>query len=192
MEIKGYGKMMLEELTSTIVNGDMLELQKLIKNILESPYFIREQIFWQNFIEYLDNACADEKELRKLSSIIAENGNSSENAKRIIKIIDDVGTKKKAVYIANLTRACCMKNISLGQFFKLSQCVTKLLDEDLDFLKNSIEEGTMLKRDEEYIDDFRSCGLLDERAGGFIYTKRAYDLKKYSLEYENETKNISI
>ena len=181
-EIKEYGKTMLEELVSAIASGDILALGKLIRDIFNSPYFIREQIFWKNFIDYLDNACEDEKGLRTLSEKLAEDGNSYENTKRIIKIIDDVGTRRKALYVSNLTRACCMGNISVSKFFKLSQCIVGLTDEDLMFLCENIGPKT-IDTDEEYIDDFRNCGLLKEVEGGFVYTKRAYELKKYSLWY---------
>ena len=181
-EIKEYGKIMLEELVAAIAGGDILALGKLIKDIFDTPYFVREQIFWQNFIDYLDNACEDEGDLRILSQKLAEDGNSYENAKRIIKIIDDVGTKKKALYVSNLTRACCMGNISVSKFFKLSQCIVGLTDEDLVFLCDNISQKK-IDTDEEYIDDFRNCGLLKEVEGGFVYTKRAYELKKYSLWY---------
>jgi len=46
-----------------------------------------------------------------------------------------------------------------------------------------------IKTDSENIDDFRSVGLLMEVAGGFSYTKRAFELLKYGLLYE---KNIKI
>lgn len=184
-EIKENEKSMLEELVTAIVGGDILALGKLLQDILNSPYFIREQIFWQNFIDYLDNACDNEEDLRKLAEKLAENGDSYENTKRIIKIIDEVGTKKKAIYISSLTRACCMGNISISKFFKLAQCIERLTDEDLEFLNDTIN-GDVIKTDEEYIDDFRNCGLLKEGAGGFVYTKRAYELKKYSLWYGHD------
>lgn len=184
-EIKEYGKTMFEELVSAIAGGDISALGKLIKDICNSPYFVREQIFWQNFIDYLDNACEDEEELRKLSAKLAEDGNSYENTKRIIKIIDDVGTKKKTVYISNLTRACCMGNISVSKFFKLSQCIVRLTDEDLMFLCDNISPQ-IIDTDEEYIDDFRNCGLMKEIDGGFVYTRRAYELKKFSLSYGHD------
>lgn len=66
-EIKEYGKSMLEELVGAIVSGDILALGKLLTDILNSPYFIQEQIFWQNFIDYMGNACGNEEDLRKLS-----------------------------------------------------------------------------------------------------------------------------
>lgn len=181
-EIKEQGKTMIDELVYALVGGDIVALEKFLKNILKSPYFIQTQIFWQNFIDYLDNACPDKDSLRKLSEMLAEDGNSNENAKRIIKIIDDAGTKKKAIYLSNLTRACCMESISVSQFFKLSQCIVRLTDEDLTYLNENIN-GAVIEDDEEFIDDFRFCGLLKEVAGGFVYTKRAFELKKYSLSY---------
>lgn len=179
-EIKEYGKGVLENLATVIISGDIVALGKLLIEIINSPYFIREQIFWQNFIDYLDNTCENEEDLIKLSAKLSEDGNSSENAKRIIKIVDDVGTKQKAIYISNLTRAYCMENITKNQFYKLSQCIVRLTDEDLEFLKENISRK-VIETDEEYIDDFRNCGLLKEIAGGFTYTKRAFELKKYSL-----------
>lgn len=184
-EVKEKGKNILENLTVALISGDIVAIGKLLSDLVGSPFFIREAIFWQNFIEFLDNGFADETELMKLSSMLAEDGNSNENAKRLIKIIDDVGTKKKAIYISNLTRACCMQLIDLSKFFKLSQCITRLTDEDLKFLCNNISPKT-IDTDEEYIDDFRNCGLLKEVEGGFVYTKRAYELKKYSLWYGHD------
>lgn len=184
-EIKEYGKNILEELVATIVSGDIMALGKLLIDIFNSPYFIRERIFWQNFMDYLDNACESKADLMKLSEKLAEDGNSVENAKRIIKIIDDAGTRKKAIYVSNLTRAYCMENITTNQFYKLAQCIVRLTDEDLEFLNEHIN-GKIIDTDEEYIDDFRNCGLLKEVAGGFAYTKRAFELKRYSLWYGHE------
>lgn len=53
----------------------------------DSPYFIREQIFWQNFIDYLDNAFESKADLMNLSEKLSEDGNSVENAKRIIRLL---------------------------------------------------------------------------------------------------------
>ena len=184
-EIKEKGKSTLENLSEALLGGDFIVIGKLLRDLIGGPFFIREEIFWQNFIEYLDNACYDEDDLRKLSEMLAEDGNSDENAKRLIKIIDDVGTRKKALYISNLTRACCMHLIERSKFFKLSQCIVRLTDEDLTFLCDNISRKKV-ETDEEYIDDFRNCGLMKEVDGGFVYTKRAFELKKYSLWYEHD------
>lgn len=181
-EIREKGKGLLENLAVALVSGDIIAIGNLFKDIVGNPYFIKEEIFWQNFIEYLDNTCDDEDDLRKLSEMLAEDGNSNENAKRLLKLIDDIGTRRKAIYISNLTRACCQHLIDRNKFFKLSQCIVRLTDEDLIFLCDNISKKK-IETDEEYIDDFRNCGLMKEVDGGFVYTKRAFELKKYSLWY---------
>lgn len=156
-EIRMYEKTLLEELVMAILEKDIISLGKFIKDICYSPYFIREQIFWQNFIEFLDNTFSDNDELRRFSVKLEEDGDSYENAKRIIKIIDDAGTKKKAIYISNLTRAYCLGKIDLYKYFKLTQCIIRLTDEDLIFLCDNIS-SKHIDTDEDYIDDFRNCG----------------------------------
>lgn len=183
--IKEKTKGLLENLTVALVSGDITVIGKLLKDVMGSPYFIREEIFWQSFIEYLDNTCDDECDLRKLSEMLAEDGNSNENAKRLLKIIDDIETQRKAIYLSNLTRACCQHLIDKNKFFKLSQCIVRLTDEDLMFLCDNIDKKK-ISTDEEYIDDFRNCGLMKEVDGGFVYTKRAFELKKYSLWYGHD------
>lgn len=186
-ELKEKGKSVLENLAAALVCGDILAVNKLITDFWKSPYFIREALFWHNFATYLENSFADEEELRKLSAKLAEGGNSEEAAKRVIKIIDDIGTRQKAIYISNLTRAFCMDRIDAYLFFKLAQCVVRLTDEDLKFLCEAIAPGTIIE-DKEYIDDFRSCGLMKEVSGGFVYTERAYKLKEFALWYGHDVK----
>lgn len=50
----------------------------------------------------------------------------NEYAKRLIKLIDDCGTKQKARYIASLTRALLSKQIDTQKFFQLSRCIRNL------------------------------------------------------------------
>lgn len=184
-EVKDKGKNFLETLIAAFLSGDIVSIGKCICELSNSPIFIKEAIFYQNFNEYLSNTCADGDILRKFSAILAEGYNPEENAKRVIKIIDDVGTKQKAIYISNLTRACCMGSIDVNKFFKLAQCIVRLTDEDLIFLCDNISKQ-IIDTDEEYIDDFRNCGLMKEVDGGFTYTKRAHELKKFALWYGHD------
>ncbi|SFL48873.1 hypothetical protein SAMN05216390_13418 [Lachnospiraceae bacterium KH1T2] len=107
----------------------------------------------------------------------------NEYAKRIIKIIDDCGTIQKSFYIACLARAVRSKKIDANKFFKLSHCIRNLTEEDLLLLNKSVSTD-VVDSEEDYIDDFRALGLMRDVAGGFIYTKRAFELKKYALDYE--------
>lgn len=104
-------------------------------------------------------------------------------AKRLIKLIDDCGTKQKAYYLACLARALLSKQIDTQKFFQLSRCIRNLTEEDLLFLSERIEPGN-ISRDEDYVDDYRALGLIYETDEGFSYSKRAFELKKYALCYE--------
>lgn len=181
-EIQDKGKNLLENLITAFLSGDVISINKCIVELSKTPTFIKEAIFYQNLETYLSNTCADGDNLRKFAAILAEGENAEENAKRIIKIIDDIGTRAKAIYISNLTRACCVGLVDTNKFFKLAQCIVRLTDEDLIFLRDNIKKG-IINTDEEYLDDFRYCGLMKEVTGGFAYTKRAYELKKYALWY---------
>ena len=64
----------------------------------------------------------------------------NEYAKRLIKLIDDCGTKQKARYIASLTRALLSKQIDTQKFFQLSRCIRNLTEEDLLFLSENIDQ----------------------------------------------------
>lgn len=183
-EMRNYGKNVVEKLVATLVDHDKKAFISLINDVWNGPLFIRDEIFWQNFIQYINDTCTNQEELRKFSNRLAESDNPFEDVRRIIGIIDAAQTQKKVKYISNLTRACCMGNITKSKFFKLAQCIERLTDEDIDLLNNVSE--AVVKTDEEFIEDFRNCGLLKEIDGGFAYTKRAYELKKYSLQYELE------
>ncbi len=93
-----------------------------------------------------------------------------EYAERIIKVIDDCGTKKKAVYIANLTRAVYARKIDTAKYFKLAHCVVTLTEEDLLLIKRIITKD-VFDSDDEYIEDYRSLGLMRKCAGGYLFTK---------------------
>ena len=42
----------------------------------------------------------------------------------------------------------------------------------------------MIKADRDNLDDFRAVGLLMEVEEGFSYTRRAFELLKFGLKYE--------
>ena len=77
--------------------------------------------------------------------------------------------------------------VDTATFFRLCRCVVNLTEEDLAFIRDNVSEDK-IETDEEYIDDFRALGLLKEVDGGFDYTKRAFQLKKFALDYEGNTK----
>lgn len=181
---------------------------KLVKQIRFLPLRIKDGIYWEHFETYLYHLYDYDKETnifvdknkKKLSVMLAEDipnneagysGNSNrlrENIKRIIKLLDDAGTSQKAVYYANLTRAALNDFITRDKFFKLCKCVTELTEEDIDLFIIHIQMigTTTIKDDKDFIDDFRSLGLLKEVNGGFAYTNRAFELLKFGFKYEEK------
>lgn len=185
---------------------DPLAAKNTVEQLLRLPSTIRDGIYWENFLQYLlhvyeyDEATGrfSENLGQKLAEMLAEETPNEdagypgdrdrlrENAKRLVKLIDDAGTMQKAVYYANLTRAVLHKLISRDKFFKLCNCVRSLTEEDLLFLTSDIQKtGTnTIKDDRDNLDDFRAVGLLMEVEEGFSYTRRAFELLKYGLKYE--------
>lgn len=177
-----------------------LDFVKSVKNL---PSTIRDGIFFEcleayilNLNKYDDKKKAFvEDNLRKMAISLAEASPNDEAdyvgdpnklreySKRIVKLIDDCGTIQKAVYLANISRAFVKNEIDKRLFFKLGQCIRMLTEEDLLFLRKNVAEGT-ISGDSDYVDDFRSQGLLYEIDSGFAYSKRAFQLLKYALNYE--------
>ena len=174
-----------------------------VKDIRSLPSAIRDGIFMECLQVVLLNAYPYDYERREfigsnLKALAVELAEASPNeeadykgddeqlveySKRLVKLIDDCGTIQKAFYLSCLTRALINKEIDTGKYFKLSRCVINLTEEDLNFLCKHISPN-IVKDDEEYIDEYKALGLLKDVDGGFEYTRKAYELKKYALDYE--------
>lgn len=203
---KEHGEAFLEIAIGLIADDPIKiigSLNKLRKQILS----IRDAIFWENFQKYLsrlydidDAGSINNKCNEKLANLLAAQSPNDkagyegdperlhENAKRIVKLIDDAGTIQKSIYYANLTRALVGEFINRAQFFKLCNCVRNLTDEDLDYLAEDIQKRwtSTISEDTGLIDDFRAVGLMKEVNAGFSYSMRAFELLKYGLKYEEK------
>lgn len=186
-----------------VFSMDPVAALDLVKNVKNLPSTIRDGIFFECFEAYILNLNKyDEKKkafiednLKNMAISLAEVSPNDEAdyagdpdrlheySKRIVKLIDDCGTIQKAVYLANISRAFAKHEIDKRLFFKLGQCIRMLTEEDLLFLRKNVTEGT-ISGDSDYVDDFRSQGLMYEVDAGFAYSKRAFQLLKYALDYE--------
>lgn len=180
-----------------------LSLAEDLKNVYST---IRDGIFWDSLETYLlcsysFDAKTNQFKTENLQALAVALADASPNAeanyeghpeklieyaKRLIKMIDDCGTKQKAYYLGCITRALLSKQIDTQKFFQLSRCIRNLTEEDLLFLSENIDTGNV-SRNEDYIEDYRALGLLYETDEGFSYSKRAFELKKYALCYETHT-----
>lgn len=179
----------------------------LINDVKNLPSTIRDRIFFECFEAYILNLnkydykkkAFIEDNLKKMAILLAEVSPNDEAdyvggpnrlheySKRIVKLIDDSGTIQKAVYLANISRAFAKHEIDKRLFFKLGQCIRMLTEEDLMFLKTNVTEGTVSGAG-DYVDDFRGQGLMYEVDAGFAYSKRAFQLLRYALNYEGNVR----
>lgn len=186
-----------------VFNLDPITIINFINEVKNLPSTIRDGIFFECFEAYILNLneydhkkkAFIEDNLKKMAISLAEASPNQkddyegtpdklhEYSKRIVKLIDDCGTIQKAVYLANISRAFAKHEIDKRTFFKLGQCIRMLTEEDLLLLKENVVEGT-ISGDRDYVDDFRSLGLMYEVDAGFAYSKRAFLLLKYALKYE--------
>ena len=207
--VQEHGDEVLESVIGLLSRDPIAILSSLVK-LRKLTLTIRDAIFLENFQNYLirlydidDAGSINNKCNEKFASLLAEQSPNEEagyegdpdrlheNAKRIVKLIDDASTIQKSIYYANLTRAAIDGYINRAQFFKLCNCVRNLTDEDLEYLAIDIQKRwtSTITEDNGLIDDFRAVGLMKEVNEGFSYSKRAFELLKYGLKYEE---NIQI
>lgn len=201
--VQENGKTIFGKLLEIFMSGPTAALS-LALDLKALPLTIRDSIFLECLETYILNSYqfneeTSQFETQYLESFAVALADASPNpagdyegsdeqlieyAKRLIKLIDDCGTKQKTYYLACMTRALLSKQIDRCKFFQLSRCIRSLTEEDLLFLCGHIQKVNV-SRDEEYIDDYRALGLLYETDEGFSYSKRAFELKKYALCYED-------
>ena len=197
------GKSILKDVIGVFMH-DPNAAWSLAEDLKRLPSTIRDEIFLDCLETFILNSYDFNKEtnrfeennLQSLAVALAEASPNAdagyhgdpekltEYAKRLIKLIDDCGTKQKAYYLACLARALLSKEIDTRKFFQLSRCIINLIEEDLLFLSKRIKPGN-ISRNEDYVDDYRALGLIYETDEGFSYSMRAFELKKYVLCYEN-------
>ena len=70
------------------VLGNPWALAKVMIAIAKSPFYIREQLFWSKLETFLNGIYLEESDRAILRAKLAENGNSNENALRLVASID--------------------------------------------------------------------------------------------------------
>jgi len=132
----------------------------LIIGLRNLPSAVRDGIFIENLQIFLLNSCEYDPEKEEFvdktltsfvqalaevspneeAEYLGDTDRLTEYAKRIVKMIDDCGTIQKSYYLACLARAVRAKLISASEFFKLAHCIKNLTEEDLLFLKNTLQK----------------------------------------------------
>lgn len=157
-EVKESSANLLEDSLDALITGNTTSIAKIMKGIAESPFFLREQIFWTKFESFLAGVYASDKDRASFCAKLAEDGKQQENALRLIECIDRAETKRKSEYITNAGRVLSAGFVSLPDFFRICHAITNNIDEDLQFLAENL-----LKSDIEYsisVQGLLSSGLM--------------------------------
>lgn len=185
--VREESKNFIEDLIAALL-GDPISLAKVLCAIKNSPKFISQQIFFENFTAILEGSFYSEEESRKFSALLAEGGDKEDKAKRVVKIIDGLDSKKKANFIINLTRSLLADFISVTEYLRLCLAIKNTLEEDLIFLSENITED-MIEASVETI-SLAGSGLMYMSVVGepcyYSFLSIAELLDKYGLSYGSE------
>lgn len=131
----------------------------------------------------------EESDRTILRAKLAENGNSNENALRLVASINRAETMQKIQYLVNVTRCLLTNFIDRPTYFRICHAVTFSLEEDLSFLKDHIDEEDLVYN--SYVQGLLTTGLMyqsvidgnDESKYSFTPLARLVD--QYAVSYEN-------
>lgn len=193
-EIKEASKNIISDLLSSVL-GDPIALARVMKAIMSSPFFIREQLFWQNFEQFLSGIDTDLEAKVKFSEVISKDGSKEDNAKRIIRIIDGLDTSEKVKYMINTTRALCLELLKNDEYFRVCHAIKNCYVGDLNFVKQNYSDKKLFPENTT-VYELTSNGLMRQAVidGGsfddnyipetYVFTELAYWVYKYALTFD--------
>ena len=171
------------------VLGNPWALAKVMIAIAKSPFYIREQLFWSKLETFLNGIYLEESDRAILRAKLAENGNSNENALRLVASIDRAETMQKIQYLVNVTRCLLTNFIDRPTYFRICHAVTFSLEEDLSFLKDHIDEEDLVYN--SYVQGLLTTGLMYQSVidgndeSKYSFTPLAGLVDQYAVSYEN-------
>ena len=169
------------------VLGSPVAVGKIIKTLVQSPFFLKDQLFWAKIELFLNGVILSENDRGKLSAKLTEDGSNSENARRLVDCIDRADTNRKIRYLINATRCLLTDFIDRTTYFRICRAVTNTLDEDLLFLRNHISEKDLIYNDS--VQGLYTSGLMYWSAVGedprYSFTSIARLVDRYALSYDD-------
>lgn len=186
-EVKEVGSDFLSDIIGALM-GDPLSAGKAIIKLMQAPLFFRERLFWSKMEQYLDGVYVEEEDRAKLRARLTENGSADENAKRLIECIDRAETSRKIRYLINATRCLLTDFIDLETYFRICRAVTGTLDEDLQYLRDHLEEEDLPYNNN--IQGLYSAGLMYSSVIGedtrYSFTSLAFTVDRRAVSYDND------
>ena len=164
--------------------GNPVAFTKILEAVANSPFFIREQMFWTKLAMFLDGIYLSDNDCVKLRAKLAEDGNEQENAEHLITLIDRVETKKKNQYFINATLSLMQDRISLPDYFRICHGIAYTLDEDLIFMTEHIQEDAMPMN--IHVHGLMASGLMYHSSipaliKYYSFTEAAHLIDKYAI-----------
>ena len=187
-DVKEKSKDLIED-TACAILGDPVSAAKVMITLLESPLFLREQLFWAKMESFLAGVYLSEEDCGKLAAKLAEDGMKNDNALRLIECIDRAETKQKVQYLINATRCLLAGFIDRPSFFRLCHAISQTLEEDLLFLREHIEEDDILYS--SYVQGLVTAGLMYQSVldgngeQKYSFTPIAKQLDRYAVSYND-------
>lgn len=179
----------IEDLVNAVL-GNPAALVKVFKAIMQSPFYLREQLFWNKFSKFLEGTYHNEDDINDLRAKFSEYGTKEENAERLITYIDRAENHDKVQYLINATRCLLMDFISMPEYFRICNAVTYTLYEDLQFLKTYIQCSELEYN--EYVQGLLTSGLMYQSVidgnngeNRYSFTAIAVLVDMYAVSYDN-------
>lgn len=196
--IRESGKDLLEDSVEALL-GNPVSAAKALVTLGKFPFLIREEIFWSKMERFLNGVFLSEDNCLKMCAKLAENGKKRENAVRLIECIDRAETEKVIDYLVNATRSLLAEYINLSTFFRITHIVTHTIVEDLEYLKEHIDESELPY--DECVQGLLTAGLMyqsiidgggldneDEDESRYSFTLIARIVDQYAVSYGDENR----
>lgn len=173
--------------------GNPVAFEKCCEAVVNSPFFICEQMFWTKLSMFLDGINLSDDERETFRAKLSENDTTQENAERLIILIDRTDTKKKIRYFINATRCLLADFITSSEYFRICDLITSTLYEDLEFLGKNIssKEFTYSYFVQGLLNSGLMCqSVIDSNTGNhkYSFTALAELVDEYAVSYDNDVR----
>lgn len=187
-EIKDVAVDLLPDVIGAI-QGDLVSAGKVIYTFAQSPFLIRDNLFWSKIERYLNGVFVSEDDRAKLRARLVEDGSSDENAKRLLECIDRAETTQKIQYLINATRCFLVDFIDRTDFFRICRAIIGTIDEDLRFVRDHITKNEDFEYSQAIQGLFVSGLVTFSEIGGektlYAFTPLAENLDRFALSFED-------
>lgn len=181
-----------------ILKQDPSAIAKLIPMVKNTPLQIRENIYLNKFIKFVQGVEDIQENLQesvKLSEkLFSDEENGNDNAIRILNCIEKIDSEKKVDYMISATRSFLLNMIDVEEYFRILKVITETLYEDLLFLKENIIKTDKLKGNRNVL-ALSNAGLaiqcvidsnVDIEEQFYNITKLGMSVDKYAISIDDD------